>query len=183
MEQKHPYADIIHLPHHQAANRPHMSLYDRAAQFSPYAALVGYDDMVRETARETDSQAELGEAERALLDQKLTLISDLVDDGQHPEITVVYFVPDAHKDGGAYQEYTGKVKKVDAVARQLVFLNGQSRENGQCSGHTSGHTSEKAHTSEAGHTSGKTINLDYVAEIHGGPVDYMDEPVDYMDGS
>ena len=54
MEEKNPYADIIHLPHHQATNRPHMSLYDRAAQFSPYAALVGYDDMVKETARQTD---------------------------------------------------------------------------------------------------------------------------------
>ena len=80
MEKKNPYEDIIHLPHHQAANRTHMSLYDRAAQFSPYAALVGYDDMVKETARQTEKQLELGDTEKELLDQKLALIADVIED-------------------------------------------------------------------------------------------------------
>ena len=151
MEEKSPYADIINLPHHQAADRPHMSLYDRAAQFSPYAALVGYDDMVKETARQTDSKLELGDAEKALLDQKLTLISDVIEDGCHPTITVVYFVPDAFKEGGAYDEFTGSVKKVDAVDRQIIFLAANGR------------------------SSGKSIGIDFIAEIHGALVDYMDE--------
>lgn len=151
MEEKNPYADIIHLPHHQAADRKHMSLYDRAAQFAPYAALSGYDDMVKETARKTDAKLELGEAEKILLDQKLALIGDEIRDGRYPSITVLYFVPDARKDGGAYQEYTGKVKKVDEVARQLIFLSENDR------------------------SSGKTINVDFVAEIHGELVDYMDD--------
>ena len=150
MEERNPYADIIHLPHHQAANRPHMSLYDRAAQFSPYAALVGYDDMVKETARQTDKQLELGDTEKELLDQKLTLITDLIEDGHHPAITVVYFVPDTMKAGGAYDEYTGRVKKVDAVGRQIIFL------------------------AENGYSSGKSIDIGAISQIHGELVDFLD---------
>ncbi len=45
------YADIIDLPHHQSSTHPHMSLYDRAAQFAPFAALTGYDDMITQEAR------------------------------------------------------------------------------------------------------------------------------------
>ena len=150
MEEKNPYADIIHLPHHQAANRPHMSLYDRAAQFSPYAALVGYDDMVRETARVTDCQLELGEAEKQALDQKLALLADMVEDGRHPAVTVVYFIPDALKAGGAYEEFTGAVKKVDAVERQIVFLAANGR------------------------SSGKSIGMDAISQIHGELIDDID---------
>ena len=151
MEEKNPYEDIIHLPHHQAADRPHMSLYDRAAQFSPFAALSGYDDMVAETARQTDSQRELGDVEKILLDQKLTLIGDVIEDGHHPAVTVVYFVPDALKAGGAYEEFSGTVKKVDAIERQIVFY------------------------AENGRSSGKKIGIDVISEIHGDLVDYMDD--------
>ena len=151
MEEKNPYADIIHLPHHQAANRPHMSLYDRAAQFSPYAALVGYDDMVKETARQTDEQLELGDAEKELLDQKLMLITDMIEGGHHPTITVVYFVPDELKAGGAYNEFTGCVKKVDAIGRQITFF------------------------ADNGRSSGKSINIDVISQIHDELIDRMYE--------
>ena len=151
MEEKNPYEDIIHLPHHQAANRPHMSLYDRAAQFSPYAALVGYDDMVKETARQTEKQLELGDAEKELLDQKLMLIAEMVEDGNYSTITVVYFVPDALKAGGAYDEYTGHVKKIDSVSRQIIFF------------------------ADNGRSSGKRISIDVVSQIHGELVDFMDD--------
>lgn len=150
MEEKNPYADIVHLPHHQAANRPHMSLYDRSAQFSPYAALVGYDEMVKETARQTDKQLELGDAEKEVLDQKLMLITDMIEEGHHPTITVVYFVPDALKDGGAYDEFTGCVKKVDAVGRQITFFADNGRSNG------------------------KSISIDFISQILGELVDYID---------
>lgn len=149
--EKNPYADIIHLPHHKAANRPHMSMYDRAAQFSPFAALVGFDGVIAETGRLTDRRVELSESEKVLLDQKLTLIDDVIQDGHHPEITVVFFVADLLKDGGEYQEYTGKVRKVDAIERTLVFLAAN------------------------GHSAGKTICVDDISEIHGELVDYMDE--------
>lgn len=149
--EKNPYEDIIHLPHHKAANRPHMSMYDRAAQFSPFAALSGFDGIIAETGRLTDRRIELSESERALLDQKLTLIDDVIQDGYHPEITVEYYVADQRKDGGEYREYTGKVRQIDAVARTIVFL------------------------AENGRSAGKTISVEEIKAIRGELVDYMDE--------
>ena len=97
------YADIIDLlPHHQSATRPHMSLYDRAAQFAPFAALTGYDDMVKEEARYVGQQIELGEASIELLKQKLTLIADVIEDGTKPTVSITYFEPDTMKAGGKY---------------------------------------------------------------------------------
>ena len=77
MHEKNPYADILHLPHHQAADRKHMSMYDRAAQFSPFAALTGFDGVIAETGRLTDRKIELSESDKVLLDQKLTLIDEV----------------------------------------------------------------------------------------------------------
>ena len=130
-EQKTPYAEILTLPHHKAANRPHMSMHDRAAQFSPFAALTGFDGVIAETGRMTDRKTELSESQMSLLDQKLTLIDDTIQDGYHPMVTVVYFVPDAKKEGGSYQEYTGKVRQIDAVERKLVFLAANERSAGK----------------------------------------------------
>ena len=149
--EKNPYADIIHLPHHKAPNRPHMSMYDRAAQFSPFAALTGFEGVIAETGRLTDRKIELSESEKVLLDQKLTLIDDVIQDKHHPEITVVYFVPDYLKEGGEYEEFSGKVRHIDTVERTVVFLAANGR------------------------SSGKTIRIDDIKEIHGELVDYMDE--------
>ena len=88
LERKNPYADILALPHHQAENRPHMSMHDRAAQFSPFAALTGFDGVIAETGRVTDRKIELSESQKLLLDQKLTLIDDVIQDGYHPVVTV-----------------------------------------------------------------------------------------------
>ena len=129
--ERNPYEDIIHLPHHQSSNRPHMSLYDRAAQFSPFAALTGFDGVIVETSRLTDQKIELSEYERALLDQKLSHIDDELRKGNHPEITVIYFVPDPLKAGGAYNEYTGHVRNIDAFERYIVFLAGNGRSAGR----------------------------------------------------
>ena len=79
-----PYADILTLPHHKAANRPQMSMHDRTAQFSPFAALTGFDGVIAETGRMTDQKAELSESLMTLLNQKLTLIDDAMQDGYHP---------------------------------------------------------------------------------------------------
>lgn len=149
--EKNPYADIIHLPHHKAPNRPHMSLYDRAAQFSPFAALTGFDSVIAETARLTDRKVELSESEKILLDQKLTLIDEVIQDGYHPVVTVVYFVPDALKAGGSYQKFIGKVRQVEPVERKLVFLAANER------------------------SGGKEIGIDSILEIHGELVDDTDE--------
>ena len=146
-EQKTPYADILMLPHHKAANRPHMSMHDRAAQFSPFAALTGFDGVIAETGRMTDRKTELSESQMTLLNQKLNLIDDTIQDGYHPMVTVVYFVPDAKKEGGSYQEYTGKVRQVDSAERKLVFLADNNR------------------------SAGKEISIEDVLEIHGDMVD------------
>ena len=100
---KEKYADIIGLPHHKAANRKPMSLYDRAAQFAPFAALVGYDEMITEEARLTDAETPLSEGDIEVLNRKLSLILDMVEEKQHPEIIVLYFEPGYRKDGGSWR--------------------------------------------------------------------------------
>lgn len=148
--ERNPYEDIIHLPHHQSSNRPHMSLYDRAAQFSPFAALTGFDGVIAETGRMTERKIELSEYERSLLDQQLIRIDEELRKGNHPEITVVYFVPDPRKAGGAYEEYTGRVRSIDAVEKCVVFLAENRR------------------------SAGKRIRIDGIAEIRGELVDDME---------
>lgn len=130
-EEKNPYGDIICLPHHRSLTHPRMSMTERAAQFAPYAALVGFDDMVRETARWTDEEAELSETELERLNEKLLILQEAAGNGLRPEVTVCCFVPDARKAGGSYREFSGTVKKVDEAARQLVFYGGNGVSDGQ----------------------------------------------------
>ena len=105
----HRYDDIIDLPHHVSATRTRMSMIERAAQFSPFAALTGYDAAIKETWRLTDQRIELSEECRAALDRKQMLLLDHI--GDRPEISITYFVPDERKNGGTYVTVTGKVKK------------------------------------------------------------------------
>lgn len=116
------YDDIISLPHYVPTTRPQMPRENRAAQFSPFAAVVGYDSAVREAARLTDGRIELGESTIADLDIKLTMLAEM--QGEHPEITVTYFRPDEKKDGGAYITVTDELKKIDDYERTIVFVNG-----------------------------------------------------------
>ena len=122
MNGKQKYADIINLPHHVSAIRPQMSMTDRAAQFSPFAALTGYDAAIHETGRLTDDKIELDEETLNILNMKLRLLVENLDD--EPEVTFTYFKPDQRKAGGAYIEVTGKVKKVDGFERLIVMQNG-----------------------------------------------------------
>lgn len=116
------YEDIIHLPHHVSISHSSMSILDRAAQFSPFAALSGYDAAVKETARWTDTRMELGEDKRDILLEKLCIVQDAID--ERPEISVTYFEPDARKAGGTYVTITGRAKKVDDVAHILCMTDG-----------------------------------------------------------
>lgn len=115
------YDKIINLPHHVSSTRPHMAMIDRAAQFSPFAALTGYDAAVKETARLTEQQIELDEYEKATLDQRIILLQDRLK--ELPEVTITYFIPDERKDGGKYVSITGAVKKIDTYEKQLVLVN------------------------------------------------------------
>ena len=120
----HRYDDIIHLPHHQSGTRPHMSLHDRAAQFSPFAALTGYDAAVEEVARLTEQKLELSEEAKAALSAKLTEIKEHIK--ERPEVTITYFVPDERKAGGTYATVTGTVRRIDEFER-IVVMQDQSR--------------------------------------------------------
>ena len=91
------YDDIINLPHHISPTRKQMSMHYRAAQFAPFAALVGYDDAVAETARLTELRPELDEQEQRIINERLAFIADHIH--EHPEVRIKYFVPDEHKSG------------------------------------------------------------------------------------
>lgn len=114
-----PYDDIIDLPHPNSERHPRMPMANRAAQFSPFAALSGYDDAVKETARLTDGKIELTEEEKSILDGRLQLLAP----GESASIT--YFQPDGRKRGGAYVTVSGVVKRVDAAAREVVLTDGK----------------------------------------------------------
>ena len=108
------YDDIIDLPHPTSQNHPRMSLYDRAAQFSPFAALTGHSAAIAETGRLTDRRVELDEYEMARVDAELQRLQELLPG--RPTASITYFVPDERKNGGSYQTFTGEVKRIDAVA-------------------------------------------------------------------
>ena len=116
------YDDIINLPHHVSPTRQRMSMHDRAAQFAPFAALVGYDDAVAETARLTETRPELDEQEQRAINERLAYIADHIH--EQPEVHIKYFVPDEHKSGGAFVEVSGKVKKISATDDTIVLTDG-----------------------------------------------------------
>ena len=116
------YDDIIDLPHHVSETHPPMSRADRAAQFSPFAALTGYDAAVRETARVTERRIELDEGVKAELNARLNCILEHLP--EHPQVSLTYFVPDEKKSGGAYRTVTGAVRKLDSVAKTLTLADG-----------------------------------------------------------
>ena len=120
---KKDYSDIIDLPHHVSNVHPQMSMRQRAAQFSPFAALVGFEDVVDETIRQTASERELDETEKAELDRRIALVMAHLT--ERPVVTVEYFVPDEHKDGGEYVSKTGPVEKISPAGRVLV-VGGES---------------------------------------------------------
>ena len=115
------YADIIDLPHWDSPTHPRMSLRDRAAQFAPYAALVGYGDMVKEEARETGVFNEPGEDEAEELEQALAQLERQITAGNRPACTISYFVPDERKAGGETVIVTEKVRRIDPVNRKIIL--------------------------------------------------------------
>lgn len=128
MNDAHKYDDILHLPHHVSARHPQMALIDRAAQFSPFAALTGHDAAIKETQRLTDEWVELDEDRKELLDEKLQMIRESLSGGKDghglPEILFTYFKPDEKKSGGAYLSVQGKVRKIDEYGHQVIMEDG-----------------------------------------------------------
>ncbi len=112
------YNDIINLSHYEPRFHPRMSIYNRSAQFAPFAALTGYESAVYETARLTNKKLILTEDYKNLLDYKLQSLNNLTD---LPNIKVIYFKQDNYKDGGCYLEYYGKIKKIDYINSNIIF--------------------------------------------------------------
>lgn len=115
------YKDIINLPHHVSKTRKPMSLYNRAAQFAPFAALTGYDDAIKETARLTEERIELSDELKNMLNQKIKLIIENIK--LQPEVAITYFVPDNKKSGGVYKTISGNVRRIDEIEKYLLFTN------------------------------------------------------------
>ena len=120
-QNEHKYDDIIHLAHHVSKRHPQMPLLNRAAQFSAFAALTGYDDTIKETARLTEPFIELDEYQKEQLDKKLQLIQENLK--QQPKIEVTYFQPDAKKNGGVYRTFWGNAEKIDKYSRRIIFTD------------------------------------------------------------
>ena len=117
-----PYDDMIDLPHPSSKKHPRMSIRDRAAIFSPFAALSGHGAAIAETARLTDPRMELDEDTKEELDQKQAVLMEHIE--EQPEVTVTWFQPDERKEGGAYLTVTGRLKKLDKIRRVLVLTDG-----------------------------------------------------------
>lgn len=117
------YEDILNLSRPQYPDHPTMSIHDRAAQFSPFAALVGYDDAVAETARLTDRRREISEEELRELNETIASLSECI--SERPLVTVDHFIPDAKKEGGRYEKKTGNLRTIDTYHREVVFTDGE----------------------------------------------------------
>ncbi len=119
----HDYDDIINLPHYEPKRHPRMSMWNRAAQFAPFAALTGYDAAIQESGRLTDDWLGLSESGNEEMNRKMELIVSMLP--EHPSVTIEYFVPDRHKAGGSYQSYTGNVKRIDEYEKHIEFTDGK----------------------------------------------------------
>ena len=119
---KHPYEDILSLPRPVSKAHAPMSLLDRAAQFSPFAALSGYEDALAETARLTETPIELDVDAKADINEKLVCLQTHI--AQSPQVTVTYFEPDIWKAGGAYVTVTGIVRKLNPLEKWLLLDSG-----------------------------------------------------------
>lgn len=117
------YDDIINLPHHISTKHQHMSMEMRAAQFAPFAALTGYEDAVKETGRLTSERIELDEEQKVILDEKLKIINDKIN--QHPRISLTYFIPDMKKEGGRYETVAKEIKKIDEFKHSIIMIDGE----------------------------------------------------------
>lgn len=123
MDTNFPYDDIANLPHPTSKKHPRMSMEERAAQFSPFAALTGLGAVLQETGRLTGSRRGLTDSDIRQLEEQLTWLAE--HEGEHPKITVTYFLPDERKEGGEYATLTGRLKRLDLVERVLLLEAGE----------------------------------------------------------
>lgn len=123
MAEKFPYEDIVNLPPHISKKHPQPTMMDRAARFAPFAAITGYEEMVLEEARITEERIDLDEGTLSILNEKLNMIQEFLD--EEPEIKITYFEPDKKKSGGAYVSVTGIVKRIDEYEHLVIMTDGK----------------------------------------------------------
>lgn len=116
MREQQKYDDIINLERHVSKVHEQMSLEKRSAQFAPFAALTGYEDEIKETARITDNQIEIDEEIKKSLDEKIKLV-------QGKMVTITYFITDKKKSGGKYKKTIGHINKIDEFNKCIVLDN------------------------------------------------------------
>ncbi len=116
------YEDIINLPHHKSKTHPHMSMKDRAAQFAPFAALTGYNEQVKETARLTDKRIDLDDSQKLMINEKLVMAIDK--SGCNQSVSITYFKPDEKKEGGVYISVSGVIKRIYEYESFVLMDNG-----------------------------------------------------------
>lgn len=116
------YDDMLHMPHHVSKTHPRMSMHNRAAQFSPFAALTGFESIIQETSRQTMQRIELDESAKEALNEKLQRLLHVLH--LHPKVSITFFKPDEKKDGGEYICITGTVKKIDGYGENLIMTDG-----------------------------------------------------------
>ena len=116
------YDDIINMPYRKSEKYPHMSIYDRAAQFAPFSALTGYSDTIDEEERLTSVRTSLDEYEIELINRELQYAVERIE--EKPLATVTYFVPDLRKSGGAYHTVSGRIERIDDNERKVKLVSG-----------------------------------------------------------
>lgn len=119
LKYEHEYDDIINKQHHKSKKHPPMSLYARSAQFAPFAALTGYEEAVKETARETTERIEIDDEMKSILDGKIQMLIEQMK--KQPEVSITYFLYDLKKEGGTYITVSGIIKKIDTY-NQYIYL-------------------------------------------------------------
>ena len=122
MNNKQKYDDIINLEHHISKKHKQMSLENRSAQFAPFAALIGYDDAVKETARITDSKIFIDDEIKEIINKTIQQIKNNLN--KHVQIKVTYFIPDKLKNGGKYQTEVGIVAKINEYSKIIKLESG-----------------------------------------------------------
>ncbi len=115
------YGDIIDHEHYVDPDHPQMSRLNRAAQFSPFAALTGYEDLIDEAARQTDEQIELDESSKEEIGRRIDVLMHMKD---APQAEITFFVQDAKKQGGVYETAFGKIIKYEALSRAVRLDTG-----------------------------------------------------------
>lgn len=116
------YDDIINMEHHVSEKHPRMKKEKRAAQFSPFAALTGYEEIVKETARTTQSKPEISDDEKTEIDSVLKYALD--HRAERPKIRITYFKEDGKKSGGSVETVFGIIRKVDVLGRKVLLEDG-----------------------------------------------------------